>query len=95
METNSNRHVIKNNDMHTKADLMTMSTPPHLLSTALANDVANDAGDEESRPPRKYYNHRSKFVYFGRSIVRNLRHIYLSYQHREELVFFFSFLGLF
>ena len=48
-----NRHVIKSNETSpTKADLMTMSTPPHLLSVAL-----EEGGD---RPQRRYYNHRSK-----------------------------------
>ena len=49
-----NRHVIKSNETSpTKADLMTMSTPPHLLSVAL---------EEDSRPQRRYYNHRSEFL---------------------------------
>jgi len=47
-----NRHVIKSNETSpTKADLMTMSTPPHLLSVAL---------EEDSRPQRRYYNHRNQ-----------------------------------
>merc|ERR1712223_1243393 len=41
---NSNRHVIKNTETTTKADLMTMSTPPHLLSVALG------ASEEDERP---------------------------------------------
>ena len=50
-----NRHVIKSNETSpTKADLMTMSTPPHLLSVALEEGL-------ESRPQRRYYNHRSKY----------------------------------
>jgi len=49
-----NRHVIKSNETSpTKADLMTMSTPPHLLSVALEEGL-------ESRPQRRFYNHRSK-----------------------------------
>merc|ERR1712062_280824 len=48
-----NRHVIKSNETSpTKADLMTMSTPPHLLSVALEEGL-------ESRPQRRYYNHRN------------------------------------
>merc|ERR1711913_182777 len=54
METN--HHVIKNNDNNTKADLMTMSTPPHLLSAALG--TVED--DEQPLPPRRYYNHRNQ-----------------------------------
>ena len=57
METN--HHVIKNNDNNTKADLMTMSTPPHLLSAALGTSE-----DGQPLPPRRYYNHRSKFLKF-------------------------------
>lgn len=49
----SNHHVIKNNE-NTKADLMTMSTPPHLLSVALGSTE-----DGDNRPPRRYYNHRN------------------------------------
>jgi len=52
METN--HHVIKNNDNNTKADLMTMSTPPHLLSAALGTSE-----DGQPLPPRRYYNHRN------------------------------------
>ena len=49
-----NRHVIKSNETSpTKADLMTMSTPPHLLSVALQ--------EGDGTPQRRYYNHRSKF----------------------------------
>jgi len=49
-----NRHVIKSNETSpTKADLMTMSTPPHLLSVALEEGL-------ESRPQRRYYNHRNQ-----------------------------------
>ena len=57
---NSNRHVIKNTETTTKADLMTMSTPPHLLSVALG-------GSEEDERPllgerKRQYNHiRSKW----------------------------------
>lgn len=51
-----NRHVIKSNETSpTKADLMTMSTPPHLLSVALEEGL-------ESRPQRRFYNHRSKYI---------------------------------
>ena len=52
----NNQNVIKNNENNTKADLMTMSTPPHLLSAALENS-------EDGQPllPKRYYNHRSKF----------------------------------
>merc|ERR1712008_90048 len=51
----SNQHVIKNNDnVNTKADLMTMSTPPHLLSTALSTSE-----DGQPLPPKRYYNHRN------------------------------------
>ena len=52
----NNHNVIKNNENNTKADLMTMSTPPHLLSAALENP-------EDGQPllPKRYYNHRSKF----------------------------------
>merc|ERR1711997_187763 len=51
----SNQHVIKNNENNTKADLMTMSTPPHLLSAALENS-------EDGQPllPKRYYNHRNQ-----------------------------------
>merc|ERR1712223_1253803 len=52
METN--HHVIKNNDNNTKADLMTMSTLPHLLSAALGTSE-----DGQPLPPRRYYNHRN------------------------------------
>merc|ERR1712083_739612 len=50
----SNHNVIKNNDNNTKADLMTMSTPPHLLSAALETS-------EDGQPllPKRYYNHRN------------------------------------
>merc|ERR1712083_745021 len=49
----NNHHVIKNNDnQNTKADLMTMSTPPHLLSAALGTS-------EDGQPSRRYYNHRN------------------------------------
>ena len=52
----NNHNVIKNNENNTKADLMTMSTPPHLLSAALENS-------EDGQPllQKRYYNHRSKF----------------------------------
>jgi hypothetical protein len=40
----------------TTNNMMTISTPPHLLSTALG--VGPD--EEENRSPRKHYNHRSK-----------------------------------
>jgi len=47
-----NRHVIKSNETSpTKADLMTMSTPPHLLSVALQ--------EGDGTPQRRYYNHRN------------------------------------
>lgn len=50
----NNHNVIKNNENNTKADLMTMSTPPHLLSAALENP-------EDGQPllPKRYYNHRN------------------------------------
>merc|ERR1719189_1959084 len=50
----NNQNVIKNNENNTKADLMTMSTPPHLLSAALENS-------EDGQPllPKRYYNHRN------------------------------------
>ena len=57
----SNQHVIKNNDNNTKADLMTMSTPPHLLSTALSTSE-----DGQPLPPKRYYNHRSKYILFSK-----------------------------
>jgi len=50
----SNHNVIKNNDNNTKADLMTMSTPPHLLSAALETSE-----DGQPLPNRRYYNHRN------------------------------------
>jgi len=50
----NNHHVIKNNENNTKADLMTMSTPPHLLSAAL-----EASEDGRPLPPRRYYNHRN------------------------------------
>lgn len=50
----NNHNVIKNNENNTKADLMTMSTPPHLLSAALENS-------EDGQPllQKRYYNHRN------------------------------------
>merc|ERR1711935_664110 len=50
----SNQHVITNNENNTKADLMTMSTPPHLLSAALETSE-----DGQPLPPKRYYNHRN------------------------------------
>ena len=51
-----NNHVIERND---KADLMTMSTPPHLLSAALMGNGSPEDGD--TKPRRIQYNHRSEF----------------------------------
>merc|ERR1712195_367019 len=53
----NNQNVIKNNENNennTKADLMTMSTPPHILSAALETS-------ENGQPllPKRYYNHRN------------------------------------
>lgn len=55
MEPN-NRNVIKNNENSNKADIMTMSTPPHLLSSALGNSQDGELSTQH----RRYYNHRSK-----------------------------------
>ena len=49
-----NHHVIENND---KADLMTMSTPPHLLSAALGAGLE----EGENKTKRIHNNYRSKF----------------------------------
>ena len=53
-----NNHVIERND---KADLMTMSTPPHLLSAALMGNGSPEDGD--TKPRRIQYNHRSEFFF--------------------------------
>ena len=54
-----NNHVIERND---KADLMTMSTPPHLLSAALMGNGSSpeDGMMDPTKPRRIQYNHRSK-----------------------------------
>merc|ERR1719411_1295244 len=48
-----NHHVIENND---KADLMTMSTPPHLLSAALGAGLE----EGENKPKRIHNNYRNQ-----------------------------------
>merc|ERR1712226_402792 len=50
-----NNHVIETND---KADLMTMSTPPHLLSAVLMENGSLEDGD--TKPRRIQYNHRNQ-----------------------------------
>ena len=58
-----NNHVIERND---KADLMTMSTPPHLLSAALMGNGSSpeDGMMDPTKPRRIQYNHRSKYSRF-------------------------------
>merc|ERR1712223_1974578 len=53
-----NNHVIERND---KADLMTMSTPPHLLSAALMGNGSSpeDGMMDPTKPRRIQYNHRN------------------------------------
>ena len=67
-----NHHVIENND---KADLMTMSTPPHLLSAALGAGLE----EGENKTKRIHNNYRSKFFCqkFSHSLVHYLfEHLY-------------------
>merc|ERR1712223_2165781 len=54
-----NNHVIERND---KADLMTMSTPPHLLSAALMGNGSSpeDGMMDPTKPRRIQYNHRNQ-----------------------------------
>ena len=58
-----NNHVIERND---KADLMTMSTPPHLLSAALMGNGSSpeDGMMDPTKPRRIQYNHRSEYSRF-------------------------------